>query len=150
MVVMITGPAFANINWGTYISMYDLCGETRRCSHHCALVFAAFNAAIIPITYLFFPETAGRSLEGALLHLNSTRLPINEVLLHPFADMDVVFALAYNEGVSPVGVSLRKDVPLAGTPEADEILGLTQSGTQRKSSDSAESPVITDKKREAE
>ena len=39
-------------------------------------------------------------------------------------DMDVVFALAYNEGVSPVTVSLRQDVPLAGTPEADEILGL--------------------------
>lgn len=41
--------------------------------------------------------------------------------------MDVVFALAYNEGVSPVEVSLRKDVPLAGTPEADEILGLSSS-----------------------
>ena len=38
--------------------------------------------------------------------------------------MDVVFALAYNEGVSPVKVSLRKDVPLAGTPEADAILGI--------------------------
>lgn len=38
--------------------------------------------------------------------------------------MDVVFALAYNEGVSPVGVSLRKDVPAAGTPEADIILGI--------------------------
>ena len=52
--------------------------------------------------YFFFPETAGRSLE----------------------DMDVVFALAYNEGVSPVKVSLRKDVPTAGTPEADAILGI--------------------------
>ena len=39
--------------------------------------------------------------------------------------MDVVVALAYNEGVSPVAVSLRKDVPPAGTPEADEILGKT-------------------------
>lgn len=41
--------------------------------------------------------------------------------------MDVIFALAYNEGVSPVKVSLRKDVPLAGTPEADEILGINTS-----------------------
>ena len=41
------------------------------------------------------------------------------------ADMDVVFAVAYNEGVSPVAVSLRKDLPLAGSPEADEILGIT-------------------------
>ena len=39
--------------------------------------------------------------------------------------MDVVFALAYKEGVSPVGVSLRKDIPSAGTPEADEILGVS-------------------------
>jgi hypothetical protein len=38
--------------------------------------------------------------------------------------MDVVFALAYNEGVSPVAVSLRKDIPLAGSPEADRILGI--------------------------
>ncbi|KAI0774413.1 general substrate transporter [Fomes fomentarius] len=85
MVVMVTGPSFNNISWRTYI------------------VFAALNAFIIPIVYLFFPETSGRSLE----------------------DMDVVFALAYNEGVSPVGVSLRKDVPLAGSPEADEILGIS-------------------------
>lgn len=39
--------------------------------------------------------------------------------------MDVVFALAYNEGVSPVQVSLRKDVPPAGSAEADEILGIS-------------------------
>ncbi|KAL0066290.1 hypothetical protein AAF712_006721 [Marasmius tenuissimus] len=84
MVVMITGPAFENIDYGTYI------------------VFAALNAFIIPIVYLFFPETAGRSLE----------------------DMDVIFAMAYNEGVSPVKVSLRNDIPAAGTPEADKILGV--------------------------
>ena len=75
------------------------------------IVFAALNAFIIPIVYFFFPETAGRSLE----------------------DMDVVFALAYNEGVSPVGVSLRKDVPQAGTPEADAILGIK--GESRTRSD---------------
>ncbi|KAH7879675.1 general substrate transporter [Lentinula edodes] len=84
LVVMITGPAFQNISWKTYI------------------VFAALNAFIIPIVYFFFPETAGRSLE----------------------DMDVVFALAYLENVSPVTVSLRKDVPPAGSPEAERILGL--------------------------
>jgi len=84
VVVMVTGPSFNNISWGTYI------------------VFAALNAFIIPIVYFFFPETAGRSLE----------------------DMDVIFALAYNEGVSPVQVSLRKDIPLAGSPEADRILGI--------------------------
>ncbi|KAF8812325.1 general substrate transporter [Phlegmacium glaucopus] len=79
LVVMITGPAFENISWKTYI------------------IFACLNAAIIPAVYMFFP------------------------------DMDVIFALAYNEGVSPVGVSLRKDIPLAGSVEANRILGLDES-----------------------
>ena len=65
-------------------------------------MFASLNAFIIPVVYFFFPETSGRSLE----------------------DMDVVFALAHNEGVSPVKVSLRDNVPLAGSPEADKILGI--------------------------
>ncbi|KAF9568983.1 general substrate transporter [Agrocybe pediades] len=85
LVVMITGPAFENISWRTYI------------------IFACLNAAIIPAIYLFFPETAGRSLE----------------------DMDVIFAVAYSEGVSPVAVSLRSDVPRAGTAEANRILGIS-------------------------
>lgn len=42
-------------------------------------------------------------------------------------DMDVIFALAYNEGVSPVAVSLRRDIPPAGSPEADRILGIQSS-----------------------
>lgn len=87
LVVMITGPSFQNIQWRTYI------------------VFASLNAIIIPAVYLFFPETAGRSLE----------------------DMDIIFALAHNEGVSPVTVSLRKDLPLAGSPEAHRILGVGSS-----------------------
>ncbi|KAI0693572.1 general substrate transporter [Cytidiella melzeri] len=92
MVVMVTGPAFNNIGWRTYI------------------VFASLNAFIIPIVYWFFPETAGRSLE----------------------DMDVIFAMAYKEGVSPVTVSLRKDVPAAGTLEADEILGISPASEKRE------------------
>ncbi|KAI0638326.1 hypothetical protein C8Q77DRAFT_1153989 [Trametes polyzona] len=67
------------------------------------VVFAALNAIIIPVVYTCFPETAGRS----------------------YLYMDVVFALACNEDVSPVAVSLRKDVPPAGSPEADEILGIS-------------------------
>ena len=44
--------------------------------------------------------------------------------------MDIIFAIAYLEGVSPVGVSLRKDLPVAGTPEADSdaILGYGPNG----------------------
>ena len=44
----------------------------------------------------------------------------------PLTEMDIIFALAYNEGVSPVIVSLRKDIPLAGSKEADRILGGTR------------------------
>ena len=46
--------------------------------------------------------------------------------------MDVVFALAYNEGKSPVAVSLRKDVPLAGSPEAEIILGYSVEGKEKE------------------
>ncbi|WVO14659.1 hypothetical protein L204_102296 [Cryptococcus depauperatus] len=46
MVVMATGPMFANIRWGTYA------------------FFACVNAIIIfPLTYIFFPETKKFSLE---------------------------------------------------------------------------------------
>ncbi|EGO26988.1 hypothetical protein SERLADRAFT_436811 [Serpula lacrymans var. lacrymans S7.9] len=91
IIIMVTGPAFQNIGWKTYIA------------------FAVLNAFMVPCVYFFFPETAGRSLE----------------------DLDVVFALAYIEGVSPVSVSLRKDVPLAGTPEADRILGIECSSVEK-------------------
>ncbi|KAK7543854.1 sugar transporter STL1 [Phyllosticta citricarpa] len=45
MVVMITPVAFSSIGYQTYI------------------IFAVINAAIVPVTYFFFPETAYRSLE---------------------------------------------------------------------------------------
>lgn len=48
---------------------------------------------------------------------------------HIYLDMDVIFALAYNEGVSPVEVSLRKDIPLVGSVEANRILGLDGSSS---------------------
>ncbi|EIW81743.1 general substrate transporter [Coniophora puteana RWD-64-598 SS2] len=93
VVVMVVGPSFNNINWGTYI------------------VFAVLNALIVPGVYFFFPETGGRSLE----------------------DMDVVFAYAHIHNLDPVKVSLRKDIPPAGTPEADEILGV-HPGLRRRAS----------------
>lgn len=107
VVVMVTGPSFEQISWGTYI------------------VFGALNAFIIPVVYFLFPETSGRSLE----------------------DMDVVFALAHNEGVSPVGVSLRKDVPKAGTPEADIILGLDPNRTlKRREGSTPDSNSVNEKR----
>ncbi|KAL5519459.1 hypothetical protein ACEPAH_1142 [Sanghuangporus vaninii] len=89
------------------------------------IVFASLNAFIFPIVYFFFPETAGRSLE----------------------DMDVVFALAHNEGVSPVKVSLRKDVPPAGSREADVILGISDASARKKNESS---DILQDEKRRKE
>ncbi|KIW87977.1 uncharacterized protein Z519_11562 [Cladophialophora bantiana CBS 173.52] len=45
MVVMVTPVCFASIGWKTYI------------------MFAAFNAAVLPIVYFCSPETAQRTLE---------------------------------------------------------------------------------------
>ncbi|EXJ73621.1 uncharacterized protein A1O5_03383 [Cladophialophora psammophila CBS 110553] len=45
LVVMITPVSFSSIKWKTY------------------LVFAVINAAMVPVVYVFYPETAYRSLE---------------------------------------------------------------------------------------
>lgn len=57
-------------------------------------------------------------------YVGGSRLSLHNIITR-MADMDVIFALAHLEGVSPVAVSLRKDIPAAGTPEADRILGVT-------------------------
>lgn len=44
--------------------------------------------------------------------------------------MDIIFAVAY-EGVSPVNVSFRKDLPKAGSFEANEILGFSTEPTNQ-------------------
>lgn len=62
LIVMITPPAFANLGYKTYI------------------MFAVFNAAIIPCVYFYFPEPKGRSLE----------------------ELDIIFASAAADKVSPV------------------------------------------------
>ncbi|QPG75790.1 hypothetical protein FOA43_003151 [Brettanomyces nanus] len=49
----------------------------------CYLFFALMNFLYVPIIYFFYPETAGRSLE----------------------EIDIIFARAYSEGVSPVSIS---------------------------------------------
>ena len=59
LIVMITPPAFANLGYRTYV------------------MFAVFNAAILPCVYLFFPEPKGRSLE----------------------ELDIIFAGANADGV---------------------------------------------------
>lgn len=80
LIVMITPPAFANLGYQTYI------------------IFAVFNAAIVPCVYLFFPETKGRTLE----------------------ELDVVFASADAEGVNPV--SKARNMPKMEGPALDAEL----------------------------
>jgi len=62
LIVMITPPAFANLGYKTYV------------------MFAVFNAAILPSVYFFFPEPRGRSLE----------------------ELDIIFASAHFDKVNPV------------------------------------------------
>ncbi|TGZ79868.1 sugar porter family MFS transporter [Ascodesmis nigricans] len=65
LIVQVTPTMIASIGWGTY------------------LFFAVMNALFIPIIYLFYPETAGRSLE----------------------EIDIVFAKAFVDSKSPVYVA---------------------------------------------
>lgn len=65
--------------------------------------FAACNIIIIlPVVWIYFPETKKYSLE----------------------ELDLIFAIAYDQGVNPVGISRRGDLPAAGSKEAEEILGV--------------------------
>lgn len=131
MVVMVTGPSFQNIGFYTYVGEYTIpvrfgLGGCSVIHNNFSTVFAALNAFIIPIVYFFFPETAGRSLEGAFRHFSVTAL-FGYMMTDSgvsLVDMDLIFAISHRENVSPVAVSLRKDLPIAGTPEADEILGI--------------------------
>ncbi|KAL2004758.1 hypothetical protein VTN00DRAFT_3286 [Thermoascus crustaceus] len=80
LIVMITPPAFANLGYRTYI------------------IFAVFNAALVPCVYFFFPETKGRTLE----------------------ELDVMFASANAQGISPVKQSLK--MPRLTGAELDQEL----------------------------
>lgn len=80
LIVMITPPGLQNLSWRIYI------------------IFAVFNAAIVPCVYLFFPETKGRSLE----------------------EIDLVFASAHAKRISPVKESL--DMPHYHGDELDAQL----------------------------
>jgi len=60
IVVLVTPVMFVNIGYGTYI------------------VWACFNFAIVPIIYLFYPETGCRSLEEVDVlfhHASQTKMP---------------------------------------------------------------------------
>lgn len=104
---------------------------------------------IIPAVYFFFPGKVNLAY-AALSYVYSCCdfrngwkitgrydiFPVRRHLANHFlTDMDVIFALAYNEGVSPVAVSLRKDIPLAGSPEANIILGVDSASESNSKSE---------------
>lgn len=121
MVVMITGPSFQNISWGTYIG--TLGRHSAELLSHLLSQFLqrSMRSLYLSCTYSSLKQQGGR-LKASAIRCPELPLAMTNMLE---TDMDVVFALAYNEGVSPVAVSLRKDIPQAGSPEANEILGLS-------------------------
>ena len=95
---MVTGPMFDSIGWGTYA------------------FFAAMNIVLIlPCVVLFFPETKKYSLEDV-----STSFSLYSIT---DSQLDLIFAIAHNEGRNPVAVSRSGDIPEAGTIEAERAMG---------------------------
>ncbi len=77
LIVMVTPIMITNISYGTYI------------------FFAAVNACFIPIIYIFYPETARRSLE----------------------EIDIIFAKGYTEKISYVKAA--QQLPLLSAEEIE-------------------------------
>jgi hypothetical protein len=69
----------SNISWGTY------------------LFFACINACFIPVIYLFYPETAGRSLE----------------------EIDLIFAKGFLENISYVRAA--KELPFLSDEDVERV-----------------------------
>ncbi|KAM0750892.1 putative MFS monosaccharide transporter [Meredithblackwellia eburnea MCA 4105] len=99
-VVEFVPPMLTSWKWGTF------------------LFFAVINACFIPIIYLYYPETAGRTLE----------------------EIDLIFAKAYNENKSYVAVAASMP-KLTDTQIAEESkrLHLQQVGSQDLGEEAAES-----------
>ncbi|EDU47505.1 Sugar transporter STL1 [Pyrenophora tritici-repentis] len=79
-IVMITPVLIDSISWGTY------------------LLFAVLNACFIPVIYIFYPETSGRSLE----------------------EIDLIFAKGYTEKISYV--TAAKQLPPMNEEEIAEAV----------------------------
>lgn len=84
------------------------------------IIFAVLNAAIIPTVHFLFPEPKGRSLE----------------------EMDVIFASAWADGVSPV-TRARKMPKLNATQveaELQKYFGEEEINVRRRSTVSQQQP----------
>lgn len=78
------------------------------------IIFAVLNAAIIPTVYFLFPEPKGRSLE----------------------EMDVIFASAWADGVSPVKRAKEMPKLMGGEVEIElaKYFGEEEANIRRRSS----------------
>jgi hypothetical protein len=76
---MVTPIMISNISWGTY------------------LFFACINACFLPVIYLFYPETAGRSLE----------------------EIDLIFAKGFSENISYVRAA--KELPFLSDEDVERV-----------------------------
>jgi hypothetical protein len=79
LIVMVTPVMLERISWGTY------------------LFFAVVNACFLPIIYLFYPETARRSLE----------------------EIDIIFAKGYTENISYV--TAAKQLPYLNDEQIEQM-----------------------------
>lgn len=79
LIVMVTPIMISNISWGTY------------------LFFACINACFLPVIYLFYPETAGRSLE----------------------EIDLIFAKGFLENISYVRAA--KELPFLSDEDVERV-----------------------------
>ncbi|KAF4211330.1 hypothetical protein CNMCM6805_002904 [Aspergillus fumigatiaffinis] len=79
LIVMVTPIMISNISWGTY------------------LFFACINACFLPVIYLFYPETAGRSLE----------------------EIDLIFAKGFSENISYVRAA--KELPFLSDEDVERV-----------------------------
>lgn len=95
LIVMVTPVMIANISWGTY------------------LFFAVVNACFLPIIYLYYPETARRSLE----------------------EIDLIFAKGYTEKIGYVRAA--QELPYLSDEDVERMAiqyGFGPAEVQEKSS----------------
>ena len=128
MVVMVTPPAFAAIDYNTYT------------------VFACINAFMVPCVYFFYPETAYRSLEemDEIFHdVHGIRGAFDVVKVsltkpHRFGKKgELLISYEETEAYKRVGERRRSSLAAQGMPEPRKIE--EDAGTQHdeeKTSDS--------------
>jgi sugar porter (SP) family MFS transporter len=132
MVVMVTPVSFSSIGYGTYI------------------IFAVINAGIVPLVYLFYPETAYRSLEEMDTIFRKTtsifsvvRVANEEPRRYGKKGELLVDYSTTVEPLDDAGQALEKGI-MAGHPLADRDRNLESEGYSTRESNSSVSALRPD------